>query len=60
MVESFETKFHKKDYEWMVMKIYVIELCHVTKIAAVPIYGKTYKKIFCSRTNGPMALELGI
>ena len=41
MVKSFEIKFHKEDTRWMVMKIYVNELGYVTKIAAMPIYGKT-------------------
>ena len=26
------------------MKIYTIELCHMTKMAAMPIYGKNLKK----------------
>ena len=41
------------------MKIYINELGHMTKMAAVPLYGKTLKIVF-SRTNGQMALELGM
>ena len=42
------------------MKIYTIELGHMTKMAAMPIYGKNLKKIFFSRTNRPMALKLSM
>ena len=41
------------------MNIYINELGHITKMAAMPIYKKTLK-IFFSRTNGTngrMALE---
>ena len=34
-------------------------LGHMTKMAAMPIYGKTLKKIFFSRTKGPMTLCIG-
>ena len=37
-----------------------IELGHMTKMAAMPIYGKKPLKIFFSRTNGPMALKHGM
>ena len=40
------------------MIIYINELGHMTKMAAMPIYGKKYKKIILSRTNGPIALNL--
>ena len=33
---------------------------HVTKMAAMPIYGKNLKKIFYSRTQKPMTLKLGM
>ena len=43
------------------MKIYINELGHVTKMAAMPIYGNFFfKKIFISRTNGLMALKHGM
>ena len=32
----------------------------MTKMAAMPIYGKNPSKIFFSRTNGPMTLWLGM
>ena len=37
---DFGTKVHMKAYGRMGMKIYINELCHMTKMAAMPIYGK--------------------
>ena len=42
------------------MKNYINELGHMTKMAAMPIYGKRTLKIFISRTNGLMALKHGM
>ena len=39
------------------MKIYTNELGHMTNMAAMPIYGKNFKKIFSS-TNRPTTLKL--
>ena len=39
------------------MKIYTNELGHMTNMAAMPIYGKNFKKIFFSRTNRLMTLK---
>ena len=33
---------------------------HMTKMAAMPIYGKNLKKIFISRTGGPISTKLGM
>ena len=33
---------------------------HMTKMAAMPIYGKNPSKIFFSRTSGPVALKVGM
>ena len=33
---------------------------HMTKMAAMPIYGKNHLKIFFSRTSRPMTFELGM
>ena len=41
------------------MKIYINELGHMIKMAAMVIYGKKTLKIFFSRTNGLMALKHG-
>ena len=40
------------------MKIYTNELGHMTNMAAMPIYGKNFKKIFFSRTTRLMTLKL--
>ena len=53
------TKVHMKAYGRMGMKIYINELGHMIKMAAMLIYRKTFK-IFFSRTNGLMALEHGM
>ena len=55
----FGTKVHMKAYGRMGMKIHIFELDHMIKMAAMPIYGKTFK-IFFSRTNGLMALKHGM
>ena len=39
-IGSFETKFGMKVYWRMGMKIYINELGHMTKMAAMPIYSK--------------------
>ena len=33
---------------------------HMTKMAAMPIYDKNLKKIFFSRTGGPISTKLGM
>ena len=33
---------------------------HMTKMAAMPIYGKNPSKIFFSRTSGPISMKLGL
>ena len=40
------------------MKIYEYDVGHMTKMAAMPIYGKTPSKIFFSGTGGPIGLTL--
>ena len=42
------------------MKITTNELGHMTKMAAMAIYGKKLKKILFSRTNRQMTLKLGM
>ena len=41
-------------------KIFSNDPGHMTKMAAMPIYGKNHKKIFFSETKGPMTLKLGM
>ena len=48
-----------KAYGRMGMNIYINELGHITKMAAMPIYG-FLKKIFFSRSNGLMTLKHGM
>ena len=42
------------------MKICKHDAGHMTKMAAMPIYGKNYSKIFVSRTRGPISMKLGM
>ena len=42
------------------MKIYWQDGGHITKMAAMPIYGKNPSKIFLSRTGGPISTKLGM
>ena len=40
--------------------IFSRHLGHMTKMAAMPIYGKNPSKIFFSRTDGPIFTKLGM
>ena len=40
--------------------MYINNLGHMTKMAAMPIYGKNTSKIFFSRTGGPISKKLGM
>ena len=54
-----EAKFHVKPPWAGGMKIYSNGPGHMTNMAAMPIYGKNYKKVF-SGTEWPMTLNVGI
>ena len=41
-------------------KVYINDPGHMTKMAAMPIYGKNPSKIFFSRTGGPIFTKLGM
>ena len=41
-------------------KVCINGLGHMTKMAAMPIYGKNLKKIFFSKTGRPISMKLGI
>ena len=41
-------------------KVYINGPCHMTKMAAMPIYGKNPSKIFFSRTGWPIFMKLGM
>ena len=40
--------------------MYIRNPGHMTKMAAMPIYGKNPSKIFFSRTGGPISKKLGM
>ena len=40
--------------------MYINNLGHMTKMAAMPIYGKNPSKIFFSETNGLISMKLGV
>ena len=40
--------------------MYIRNLGHMTKMAAMPIYGKNPSKIFFSRTSGLISTKLGM
>ena len=40
--------------------MYINNLVHMTKMAAMPIYGKNPSKIFFSETGGPISKKLGM
>ena len=42
------------------MKIYWHDAGHMTKMAAMPIYGKNPSKIFFSATGGLISMKLGM
>ena len=41
-------------------KVYIFRPGHMTKMVAMPIYGKNRKKMFYSTTIRPIALKLGM
>ena len=54
----FCIKFCMKAFRYKEMKIYLLDPGHMTKMAAMPIYGKNPSKIFFSRTGGPILTKL--
>ena len=55
-----ELKFHVKTTYDKLAKIFVKYFGHMTKMAAMPIYGKNPLKVFFSRTRRLMTLGLGM
>ena len=43
--QTFETKYHVKDFGITEMKIHTNGLGHMTKMVAMPIYGKNFKNL---------------
>ena len=42
------------------INVYINNLVHMTKMAAMPIYGKTHSKIIFSETGRPISKKLGV
>ena len=42
------------------MKIHEQDAGHMTKMAAIPLFGKNPSKIFFSRTGRPISTKLGM
>ena len=55
-----ELKFHVKTPYAKLAKIFTNYFGHMTKMAAMPIYGKNPIKIFFSRTRRPVTLGLSM
>ena len=58
-IGPIELKFHVKTPYDKLAKIYIKCFGHMTKMAAMPIYGKNPLKIF-SRSRRPVTLGLGM
>ena len=52
--------FFMKAFRYKKMIICLLDPGHMTKMAAMPIYGKNLSKIFFSRTGGPIFTKLGM
>ena len=59
-IRLFELKFHMKTPYDRLAKIYTNCACHMTKMAATPIYSKNPLNVFFSGTKRLMALGLGM
>ena len=55
-----EAKFHVEPPCYRRMQVYSNDLCHMTNVAAMPIYSKNLKKIFFSGTKRPVTLKVGM
>ena len=53
-------KFHMQSLDRGGKKVYIFCPGHMTKMDAMPIYGKNLKKMFYSITIRPIALKLGM
>ena len=58
--EPFWTQFCMKAFRYKEMKSYQHDAGHMTKMAAMPIYGKNPSKIFFSRTGVQISMKLGM
>ena len=55
-----KAKFYMKHLWEGGTNVYINNPGHMTKMAAMPIYGKNPSKIFFSRTTGPISTKLGM
>ena len=55
-----KAKFHVEHPSEGVTKVYINDPGHMTKMAAMPIYGKNHKKIFFSGKGRPISTKLGM
>ena len=55
-----KAKFYMKHLWEGGTNVYINNLGHMTKMAAMPIYGKNPSKIFFSGTTGPISTKLGM
>ena len=59
-IGPLKSKFHM-DPQWVGgIKVCLLYQGHMTRMAAMPIYGKNPLKMFFSRTKGPVAQGLGM
>ena len=56
----FLTKLCLLAFRFMEMKICCFDAGHMTKIAAMPIYGRNLSKIFLTGTGWPISTKLGM
>ena len=55
-----KAKFYVKHLWNGGINVYINYLVHMTKMAAMPIYGKNPSKIFISESGGPISNKLGM
>ena len=59
-LRSIKAKLHVEHPLERGTKFYINGLGHITKMAAMPIYGKNHKTIFFSGTGGPISTKIGM
>ena len=55
-----QVQFRNRTDSYFAQNIYINNPGHMTKMAAMPIYGKNPSKIFFSRTGGSISKKLGM
>ena len=55
-----KAKFYMKHLWEGRTNVFINNPCHMTKMAAMPIYGKNPSKFFFSGTTGPISTKLGM